>query len=71
LVKAIPGSLIFNSSDFVILTLSLSKGKVPQFAAKSRSFASLRMTNPECVVGCFVSGHRFSDAASVAKSAPL
>ncbi len=35
-----PGS----SSDFVIPTLSLSKGKDLPLAAKSRSFASLGMT---------------------------
>ena len=33
--------------DLVILTLSLPKGKDLLFAAKSRSFASLRMTNDE------------------------
>ena len=56
---------MLNSSDIVILR----EAKDLLVAAESKSLASLRMTKLERVVWCFVSGHRFSDAASHAKSA--
>jgi hypothetical protein len=39
------GEKLCHQENLVILTLSLPKGKDLLFAARNRSFASLRMTN--------------------------